>query len=120
MKVISIAILIVTSTSGTFIGLYICSLLGLGFGFGDLKRDIARCLCLSLTVVLIGVGLYSIALTPRVLIVLPVLWFIGIKLAWIDLEKPEIAITGVATLVFTGFVIRLIAEGLSQFVPATQ
>jgi len=112
MKTISIALLVLVSSVGTFTGLLVCSLLGLGFGFGKLGRDLAKCLGLSLAVVLIGVGLYTIAPNPRVLIALPLLWFIGIKLAWIDLEKSEIAITGILTLAFTGVVLRAIVGAL--------
>jgi len=112
MKALSIALLVLVSSAGTFVGLLVCSLLGLGFGFGRLSRDLAKCLGLSLTIVLIGVGLYGIAPNPRVLIVLPLLWFIGIRLAWMDLEKPEIVITGILTLAFTGVVLRVLVAVL--------
>jgi len=108
MKVAAILGLVLACSAGTFIGLFLCSLLGLGFGFGDLKRDCAKCVLLSLSVTTVGCGLFSIAPIPQVLLPVPILWFILARLLWIDLEKVELAITAVTSLAVTGIVMKLL------------
>jgi hypothetical protein len=89
---------ILAASAGTFIGLLICAYSGLGFGFGDLKWDIIKCLALGAIVVLLGYGLIAMFSAPQILLVMPVVMLVCIKLLWTDLEGVEIVIVGFSLL----------------------
>ena len=90
--------LILAAAAGTFLGLLLCSSLGLGFGFEDLKIDVAKCVVLAAVVVLQAAGLLALAKNVYVVAPTPVVWWIGIKLCWHDIENPEIFLTGAVAL----------------------
>jgi hypothetical protein len=90
---------------GIFLGLSICSALGLGFGFEDLRWDIAKCFMVACVVVApLYILPYLLSLTNAPLlssalyVFAPAFFFwLGMQTAWNDLELPEIFITAVIT-----------------------
>ena len=95
-------LLVGTVALGMFLGLLICSHVGLAFGFTDLRRDILKCVVVAIVTVAAGTGLWALAKNPRVLLPLPVIWYIVVKLCWLELEKAEVAIVGVSVVVSLG------------------
>lgn len=109
MKIAAILGLVFASSVGTFLGLLPCSLIGLGFGFGCLKRDCAKCILLSSTVVAVGYGLFLLARIPQVFLPVPIIWFLVARLLWIDLEKIELAVTAVTSFAVTAVTMALLS-----------
>lgn len=98
MLVFAILVLILANAAGTFAGLLLCSYLGLGFGFGDLKYDVLKCLALAAIVLVPASALLCWAPHPGVILPFLIVWFIVMKLLWLDLEKAEIVVTGLVAL----------------------
>jgi len=111
---IVLVLLVVTVAVGMFLGLLICSHVGIGFGFTDLRKDILKCVLVSIVTVAAGAGLLTLAGSLRVLLPLPVIWYIVVKLCWLELEKAEVAITGTSVVVFAALV-GMVVTALLRF-----
>jgi hypothetical protein len=111
-------VLIPGASAGAFIGLLICAYSGLGFGFGDLKWDIVKCLALGVIVVLLAYGLISLSPVPQILFVMPVVMFVCLKLFWMDLEGVEIVIVGctlLCAIAVTAGIVQDLIGGWAKF-----
>ena len=91
-------IVFIALATGLFSGLYICSLLDLGFAFTDLRIDIAKCMVVAGTVTALAFFLsrvYGIGGSG----LFPITWLIAVKLCWFDLEQAELWLLFAATFV---------------------
>jgi len=117
MRLLVISGLVLANAVGTFVGLLVSSYLG-GFAFENLKADVLKCVVLAVIVVLLALGL--VALFQNVgdvrpayaLAVVPVVWFVVIKLLWLDLERMELTLAGVASLGTTIIALMIALECL--------
>lgn len=114
MMLFVIVVLILANAAGTFAGLLLCSHLGLGFGFGDLKYDVLRCLALAAIVLLPACGLFCWAPHPGVILPFLIVWFIVIKLLWLELQNAEIVVTGVVSLSATMVAAQIIMQSMGD------
>jgi hypothetical protein len=96
---------LIGSAAGTFLGLLACNYFELGFAFENLRIDILKCFLIPAAPfgawnLLI---LFHFTLLPvwTFLIAFFLIYWVGMKLAWIDIEMPEIVICCVSAL-FTG------------------
>jgi hypothetical protein len=82
---------------GTFVGLLVCPLFGLGYTLDDIRRDIVKCFLVSLSIVLLMWGiccwihpLVLMGTFPTVLIPVGILaWFV-INSLWRDFSMGQI------------------------------
>jgi len=84
---------------GTFLGLLLCSYIGLGFEFGNLRWDIAKCLVVACAPIapiylmaLLQIPLIPLFLAAYALVAALCYWFV-MKLAWDDLGSLAIFIS---------------------------
>ncbi len=92
-------VFILGAALGIFLGLLLCSSIGLGFVFEDLRWDIAKCLLIACATIapLYLLRIFQIPILSTTLYIFtPALayWFC-IKVAWDDIESPEIFITAI-------------------------
>jgi hypothetical protein len=100
--VVSGVLLILAGAGGTFGGLLVCSHLDLGFAFEDLRADVLKCLGVAAVVVALGGGLLWMWPNIRVIAPLPVVYYLAMKLSWLELEGPEILVAGLGALLAMG------------------
>jgi hypothetical protein len=92
-------VFILSSALGIFLGLLLCSYVGLGFTFDNLPYDIAKCLlvaCATFAPIyllpLMHIPILSTTLYPFA----PVFFYwLGMKVAWNELEAPELFLTAI-------------------------
>jgi hypothetical protein len=102
------AILFFGVGAGVFIGLLICAHMETGdFMFTDLRRDVLKCLAISGITAAAGVGLFALSANPRVFLALPPVWFIALKICWLDLHFAEIGVIGLSCILSLGVLIAL-------------
>ena len=87
--------------AGTFAGLLLSANLSWGnFVFAEPGKDIVRCLTVGLVTAGTCIGLLALTSNARVLAALFPVWFITIKLCWLEIEGFDILFVACATLVF--------------------
>ncbi|MGD0382629.1 MAG: hypothetical protein ABSA77_03840 [Thermoguttaceae bacterium] len=109
-------VFILADALGVFLGLLICSSIGLGFAFEDLRWDIAKCFIVAcVTIAPLYLLLYLLPLlkmpflSSAIYLFTPVFFYwLCMKTAWDDLELPEIFITAVISL-FTWALVSYVA-----------
>ena len=69
-----------------------------------------KCLVLAAVVVSISAGLLALAPNPRVLLPVPIVYFIVIKLSWLELETPEVFVACVSSIMVTLAVAYLVSQ----------
>jgi hypothetical protein len=94
----AILILVTGTSAGTFCGLLACAYLDWGFAFGSLKQDLFKCFMISALAIVPAWGLLLLSGHPLVVAPFPAVWFLSMRLSWLELEKPAIVLTGLATL----------------------
>lgn len=94
-------VFILASALGTFLGLLLCSYIGLGFVFDNLPWDIGKCLIVSCVTIgsiylmpLLQIPILSTFAYP---LVPPLCYWLSMQAAWNDLEMPEIFISAVVS-----------------------
>ena len=94
-------VFILADTLGVFLGLLLCSIIGLGFNFNDLRWDIAKCFmvaCATFAPFYVVPLLHLPVLESTVYVFAPPFFYwLSMKTAWDDLELPEIFITAVVS-----------------------
>ena len=96
-------VFILADALGVFLGLLICSSIGLGFAFEDLRWDIAKCFivaCVTIAPLYLLIYLLPLLnmpfLSSAIYFFTPVFFYwLCMKTAWDDLELHEIFITAV-------------------------
>ena len=98
-------VLFVGIAGGAFLGLLICANITVGnFSFEEPGKDIVRCVTVGLITAGAAAGLLAISSHPRVVYgALPV-WFIVVKLCWLQLEKAELGIVAISTVLWLAVV----------------
>jgi hypothetical protein len=94
-------VFILGSALGTFLGLLLCTYIGLGFSFDNLPWDISKCLIVSCVTIgplyllpLLQIPILSTSAYP---LVPPLCYWFGMQVAWDDLESPEIFISAIVS-----------------------
>ena len=100
---------------GMSLGLLICDRIGLGdFAFTDMGRDLSKCAIVSVIIAAVGVGLFQLAQSARVFLALVPIYYVGVRLSWLDISMPELVLTGFATILLlagvTGVAFMLFAK----------
>jgi hypothetical protein len=98
-------VFILASALGVFLGLLLCSSIGLGFNFNDLRWDIAKCFivaCATIAPFFIMPYLLSLLNIPffsgAIYLFTPIFFYwLCMKTVWDDLELPEIFLTAVVS-----------------------
>jgi hypothetical protein len=84
---------------GMFVGLTVCDRIDLGdFAFTDIGRDLSKCAVMSVVIAAAGVGLFQLSQSARVFLALVPLFYVGVRLSWLEISMPELALTGFATI----------------------
>jgi hypothetical protein len=95
-------VFLIGSAGGTFLGLLACNYFGLGFAFEDLRSDILKCVLIPTASLgswwLISLIPLSPWLVRSALIINFFIYWIGMKLAWLDIELHEILICCISAL----------------------
>ena len=87
--------------AGTFAGLLWSANVSWGnFVFTEPGKDIVRCVTVGLVTAGTCIGLMALTSNPRVLAALLPVWFITIKVCWLEIESFDLLFVGCATLVF--------------------
>jgi hypothetical protein len=93
---------LIGSAGGTFLGLLVCNYFELGFGFEDLRADILKCVLIPAASLGGWWLMSSIPFGPwmvrSALIINFFIYWIGMKLAWPDIELHEILICCISAL----------------------
>jgi len=85
------------AAGGLFLGLLLCSVAGWGFGFGDLRWEVARCLIIG-SLMALGGHWYGKMVSPPVPIWVAFLaHIIMVKAAWWEFGRLEIVATALTT-----------------------
>ena len=111
-------VFILASALGVFLGLLLCSSIGLGFNFNDLRWDIAKCFmvaCATIAPFYLVPLLHLPVLESTVYVFAPPFFYwLCMKTAWDDLDLPEIFLTAIVsffTWAFVTYVTSLIFGG---------
>jgi len=84
---------------GMVVGLVICANTDLGdFGFTDTRRDLLKCAVVSIVTAGVGVGLFQLAHNGRVFLGLIPIFYLGLKLSWLDFSATDVMVTGGTTI----------------------
>lgn len=84
---------------GMVAGLMICDRIELGnFAFTDIGSDLIKCAMVSVVIAAVGVGLFQLSQSVRVFLALVPIYYVGVRLSWLDISVPELALTGFATI----------------------
>ena len=84
---------------GMVVGLVICANTDLGdFGFTDARRDLLKCAVVSIVTAGVGAGLFQLAQNGRVLLGLIPIFYLGLKLSWLDFSATDVMVTGGTTI----------------------
>jgi hypothetical protein len=113
-QLILFTVLLVGILTGLFVGLVICANTEWGdFTFSNLPGDLLRCGILAVVTAGAGVGLFQLAHNARVFIGLVPIYYIGLKLCWLDLKTPEIVVIGLSTFVAMATAIAIAVASLT-------
>lgn len=105
--------------AGVFGGLWLCSHFDLGFGFADLRSDIAKCVAVSF--VTVGGTYLLVKLTGGLALgVLPIAFVILLKVCWFDLTGPEILLVTLLSFVATAITCMLLLGALGYWEVSAQ
>jgi hypothetical protein len=106
---------LIGAAGGMFLGLLICNYFGLGFAFENLPADILKCFLISAASLAAWKMIASVPLFPVLirsgLIINFFIYWIGMKLAWLDIEFYEIIICCVSAL-FVGLGLFTLANSI--------
>jgi hypothetical protein len=95
-------ILFAAISMGTFAGLLVSANCSFGsFSFSEPRKDIVRSLVVGLVTAGVCVGLMALTRNPRVLAGLIPIWYITVKLCWLEMESVDMAVVAFSCLVFT-------------------
>jgi hypothetical protein len=84
---------------GMVVGLIICANTDLGdFAFTDTRRDLLKCAVVSMVTAGVGVGLFQLAHNARVFLGLIPIFYLGLKLSWLDISVTDVIVTGGTTI----------------------
>jgi hypothetical protein len=85
---------------GMVFGLIVCANTDLGdFAFTDTRRDILKCAVISIVTAGVGVGLFQLAHhNGRVFLGLIPIFYLGLKLSWLDFSMTDVMVTGGTTI----------------------
>ena len=116
-------VFIFAAALGVFLGLLICSSVGMGFNFDDLRWDVAKCFivaCATIAPFYILPYLLDLMNIPfisgAIYVFAPAFFYwLSMKTAWDDLELPEIFLTAVVSF-FTWAAVTYIAMSIAAFV----
>ncbi|MGD0516967.1 MAG: hypothetical protein ABSA26_05470 [Thermoguttaceae bacterium] len=114
---------ILAAALGIFLGLLICSSIGLGFAFEDLRWDIAKCFIVACATIaplyLLPYILPSLnmpILSSAIYLFTPVFFYwLGMNTAWNDLELHEIFITAVISF-FTWALVSYVTSLVTKLI----
>jgi hypothetical protein len=83
------------------------------FGFTDTRRDLLKCVVVSIVTAGVGVGLFQLAHNGRVFLGLIPVFYLALKLSWLDFSATDVMVTGGTTIlsiaVFSMIAFRLLA-----------
>jgi hypothetical protein len=84
---------------GMVVGLIICANTDLGdLGFTDTRRDLLKCAVVSIVTAGAGLGLFELAQNGRMLLGLIPIFYLGLKLSWLDFSVTDVMVTGGTTI----------------------
>ncbi|MCC6126372.1 MAG: hypothetical protein IT426_15550 [Pirellulales bacterium] len=96
-------LLVISLAGGTFLGLLLCNYWDLGFAFEDLRWDVAKCFIIAGITILPGAILvlcrFEYFPTRSCVILSGLAYFFSLKMAWLDMENPEILIAFLAAVI---------------------
>ncbi len=101
--------LVSAAAVGAFCGLLVCSYFDLGFSFSDLKQDVLKCVWVSSLAVIPAWVLLAFVGNPYVVVAFPAIWFVCVRLSWLELNNGEVVVLGVSTLLAVGVAAGIIA-----------
>ena len=94
-------ILFVAIAMGTFAGLLVSANSPFGsFSFAEPRKDILRSLVVGLVTAGACVGLMALTHNARVLAGLIPVWYISVKLCWLEMEMEDMVVVALTQLVF--------------------
>lgn len=106
-------LMIVSIAGGTFGGLFLCNFFGLGFGFEELSWDIAKCFIIAAIAIIPGSILVHLRFQYFPLnacfILSALAYCFSVKIAWLDIENPEVLICSLSALVTMVIILSLCA-----------
>jgi hypothetical protein len=110
---------LIGSAAGTFLGLLVCNYFGLGFAFENLRADMLKCFLIPGAAMaawfLISLIPMSPALLRSTLIINFLIFWIGMKMAWLDIEMYEIIICFIGAL-FSGLGLLALVDSIYPLV----
>jgi hypothetical protein len=93
-------VLLVGVLVGVLIGLIICANTALGdFRFTDTRRELLKCIIISVIIAAAGVGLFQLTHNGRVFLGLVPIFYLGLRLSWLDITVPEVLVISVTTII---------------------
>ena len=93
---------------GVFIGLVICANTDMGdLTMTGVGRDILKCTAIALVTAAAGVGLFHLGRSPRVFLALVPVYYIGLKLCWLEITIAEMCVIALSTIGSLGVVIAV-------------
>jgi hypothetical protein len=94
-------ILFVAIAMGTFAGLLVSANTPFGsFSFTDPRKDAIRSLIVGLVTAGVCVGLLALTRNPRFIVALVPLWYITVKLCWLEMEMVDFFVLALTSLAF--------------------
>ena len=113
IHLVIVLVLVLAAAAGSFCGLLVCSCLDGGYTYGNPMRDFLKCLVVSLVAVIPAWALLVLIRHPGVVAPFPVVWYIGVRLGWLELEKTDIVVIGLATLLSIGIAVAVLLRLLA-------
>ena len=94
-------VMFVAVAMGTFAGLLVSANSSFGnFSFNEPRKDVVRALVVGAVTAGVIVGLMALTRNGRVFAALIPVWYITVKLCWLELELEDFVILGFSCLVF--------------------
>lgn len=105
--------LFVAIAMGTFAGLLVAANTPFGsFSIADPRKDAVRSVVVGLVTAGVTVGLMALTRDGRVLVGLIPIWYITVKLCWLEMELVDFFVVGLSCAAFVAVAILVLGKAL--------
>lgn len=106
-------VLFVAIAMGTFAGLIVAANTPFGsFSLQDPRKDAVRSVVVGLVTAGVCVGLMALTRNPRILVGLIPIWYVTVKLCWLEMELVDFFVVALSCAVFVAVGILVLGKAL--------
>ncbi len=96
---------------GTFAGLLVAANTSFGsFSFSEPRKDLVRSITVGLVTAGVCIGLLALSRNARVLAALLPVWYITVKLCWLEMQGVDMVVVGFTSLAFVAAAVLVIVK----------